>query len=584
MQRKIYFLGIFMMITGFGYSQFNLSSSEINYIQNQALYLVSYFEVELNTISDPTISSSTINDLIYNSHSGSGNNKIFDNPNVIIENDLNYNIIDKSSGNDIEDFTIEKYLTDFGLFLKKEPSDIISFSDLIVSPAVEKNDVFVNVYYKSKINAVDKESGVPYPTINRIAIVKAKKIGNKWKSFIVGVKFCESNLKILEDRIVKDYSTFSESIFPDHYELQFNDRNEKIYYDHTEIFYLDKLIHLQEGNIKIKNKKANYTFFDYTDSLKIINDDQQTIKLDKRTSVITVASIDKMALFDADKVNVVFDENKSATIFEDKTQTKYRGNLKTTLYSFPDENMILVHGGSYEMGSSEDKSLDNQPHTIVLNDFYIDKYEVTVTEFQKFIEETKYITDAERDGWSYIFNKKGELEKMDNINWKHDVNGVLRSTADFNHPVIHVTWNDAIAYANWIGKRLPTEAEWEYAARGGGYSNATEFSGSKKASDVGWYKNNADKLSHKVGQKIKNELNIYDMTGNAAEWCNDWYDENYYTSSPRENPQGPEAGENKVIRGGSWKDFDKECTVFNRQSSKNGKRSSRIGFRCVMDL
>lgn len=571
-----------MMITGLSYSQFNLSSSEINYIQNQALYLVSNFEVELNTIADPTVSKSTINELIYNSYSAS--NKIFESAGIIIENDLNNNIIDKSSGNDIEDFTIEKYLTDFGLFLKKEPSDIITFSNMIVSPVIEKNDVFVTVYYKSKINAVDKESGLPYPIVNRLAIVKAKKIGNNWKSHIIGIKFCEPNLKIFNDKIEKEYTAFTESVYPDHYELQFNDRNEKIYYDHTEIIYLDKLIHLQEGNIKIEDNEANYTFFDYPDSLKIINDDQQTIKLDKSSSVITVASIDKKALFDADKVNVVFDENKSATIFEDKTQTKYRGNLKTTLYSFPDENMILVHGGSYEMGSSEDESQDNQPHTITLNDFYIDQYEVTVAAFKKFIEDTKYITDAERDGWSYIFDKKGELEKMENINWKHDVNGVLRPTADFNHPVIHITWNDAEAYANWIGKRLPTEAEWEYASRGGGYSNATEFSGSKKASDVGWYKNNADKLSHKVGQKIKNELNIYDMTGNASEWCYDWYDENYYVSSPAENPQGAEEETIKVIRGGSWKDGDEDCTVYKRQSVKKGYRSAHIGFRCAMGV
>jgi len=106
------------MVTGLSYSQFDLSSSEIKTIQDQALSLVAYFEVELNTITDPTVSKSTINDLIYNSHSGS--NKIFENGDVIIENDLNPKIIDKSSGNEIEDFTIAKYFADFILFLKKD--------------------------------------------------------------------------------------------------------------------------------------------------------------------------------------------------------------------------------------------------------------------------------------------------------------------------------------------------------------------------------------------------------------------------------------------------------------------------------
>ena len=581
MLKKIYTLIVFILIAGLSYSQNKLTSSEITTIQDQAISLIEYFEVELNTITDPTLSRSTINDLKFNSYTGS--NRIFESSDVIIENDLNPNIIDKSSGNDIEDFTIEKYLTDFHFFLKKELSDIISFSDMIISPVIARNDIFVNVYYKSKINTVDEESKVSYRTVNRTAIVKAKKIGNNWRCFIVGIKFCEPNLKILNEKIEKEYSTFIESVYPDHFELQFNDRNEKIYYDHTEIFYFDKMIHLQEGEIKIENQNANYSIIDYPDSLKINQNDHLEIIVDKNTSVISCINSTKSTFIDSDKVNVVFNKDKSASISENKTQTKYRGNVKTTLYSFPDENMVLVHGGSYEMGSMDDEKQDNKIHTIVLNDFYIDKYEVTYNEFQKFIEETQYITDAERDGWSYIFNKKGEAEKKDNIHWKHNVNGELLAPSDYNHPVIHVTWNDAVAYANWAGKRLPTEAEWEYAARGGGFSNNFDYSGSKRASDVGWYKNNSDKLTHKASQKIKNELNIYDMTGNVAEWCHDWYDENYYVNSPGENPEGPESGENKVIRGGSWMDSDKECTVYNRQSAKNGYRSSRIGFRCVMD-
>ncbi len=307
------------------------------------------------------------------------------------------------------------------------------------------------------------------------------------------------------------------------------------------------------------------------------------INLNKNTSQISCINTTKSTYINSNDVNVVFNKDKSATIFENKTHTKYRGNLKITEYSFPDENMVLVHGGSFKMGSDEDEKTDNQIHTVEIADFYIDKYEVTYNEFQKFIDATKYVTDVERDGWSVIYNKKGEAEKVDKIYWKHNVNGELMTPAEYDNPVVHITWNDADAYAKWAGKRLPTEAEWEYAASGGGSSNNFEFSGSNKASDVGWYKNNSDKLIHKVGQKIKNELNIYDMTGNVAEWCQDWYDLNYYTISPEENPKGPESGDNKVIRGGSWLDDDQECAVFSRQSEKNGERSARIGFRCVMD-
>ncbi|MEZ5197661.1 MAG: SUMF1/EgtB/PvdO family nonheme iron enzyme [Bacteroidales bacterium] len=226
---------------------------------------------------------------------------------------------------------------------------------------------------------------------------------------------------------------------------------------------------------------------------------------------------------------------------------------------------------------------NNKPHQVKLSNFYIDKYEVTYADFKKFVEETGYITDAERDGWSYIFNKKGEMEKMENINWQFTASGVKPTLSDYNKPVVHVTWNDANAYADWIGKRLPTEAEWEYAARGAAFSQNLTFSGSKKASDVAWYKNNSDQSTHTVGQRLKNELNIYDMSGNVKEWCSDWYDENFYINSPEENPIGPGVGEKRVVRGGGWNDTDDRCAVSFRDAELPGYRGANVGFRCVVD-
>ncbi|OQX78743.1 MAG: hypothetical protein B6D61_04830 [Bacteroidetes bacterium 4484_249] len=580
MKKKIYILLTFFAISGSNFAQTNLSPAEIKIIQEQAVTLIENYEVVLNTIGDPTLSNSTINDLMYNSYSG--NNRIFEDSYAIIESDLNPKIINKNDGSEIEDYNIAKYFTDFNLFIKKDMNGVISFSKINVSPVIQKNNIYVNIFFKSEILSSHTESEDQFKKINRTAIIKAKKVNNSWRCFIIGIKFCEPNLKISDNKIEKEYSVFTETAYPDHFEFKFNDRVEKIYNNRTEVYYFDKMISLTDGEVKVENSNANYSFVDYQDSIRIKQGDHLKVVIDKNTNNISCINSIKSTFIDKYKVQVILEDEKSATIFNDKTLTKQRESVKTTYFSFPDDDMILVHGGSFQMGSQEDDSNDNKTHNVRVNNFYIDKHEVTYKQFKAFIDETGFITDAERDGWSYIFNKKGEKVKTDNINWRFNVNGVKPTLSEFDNPVVHVTWNDAVAYANWAGKRLPTEAEWEYAARGAGFGNNMDFSGSKKASDVGWYVKNSDKTTHKVEQKLKNEINIYDMTGNVSEWCYDWYDENYYINSPEENPQGPQVGENKVKRGGSWIDDDEKCKVFHRDSGANGYRSASTGFRCVM--
>lgn len=572
---KLLVAGCLMVVTAF--SQTRLSEAEIKTIQDQAKALVDYFEVELNTIADPTISKSTVTELITNSYTG--DNRIFDSPDVIIENDLNPKIIDKSAGNAIDDNPVSKYLDDFNLFMKKNVAGVATFSDEVVGPVVPQKDIYVNVYYKSSFNGVQAESGLPYKTVNRKALVKAKKIGNDWRSFIVGISFCEPNLTISGNKVEKEYTSFKEVLYPDHTELAFDNRTEKNYLDHTEIEYADHSITLKGDKIGIENPKQNYSYSDNLDTLKVSHGDHLDISIDKNQFGLIYANTTKTARIKQNYVEVKWDKDRSARVYNNKTETIYRGSVRTTEYSLPDVNMVLVHGGQFKMGSET----DNTAHEVKVDDFFIDKYEVTYRDFEKFVNATHYITDAERDGYSIIFDKKGEPVKTNNINWRYNVNGEKLTLAEYDNPVVHVTWNDAQAYADWAGKRLPTEAEWEFAARGGNESQHYEFSGSKRASDVGWYKNNSDKVLHKVGQKLKNEINLYDMTGNAAEWCYDWYDPNYYSASLSNNPKGPETGESKVVRGGSWLNEEEHCTVYYRGSEKNGYRSSTTGFRCVMD-
>jgi formylglycine-generating enzyme required for sulfatase activity len=211
--------------------------------------------------------------------------------------------------------------------------------------------------------------------------------------------------------------------------------------------------------------------------------------------------------------------------------------------------MVYLPGGTFVMGDNQGKAHELPSHEVSLTPYYMDVHEVTVNQYETFLLETGYEKPA---FW------QPELDRPDD-------------------PVIGITWFDASAYAAWIGKRLPTEAEWEYAARGGTLGKMYPW-----GDDPDTRKANFSSTGISPVKRFQsNEYGLYDMIGNVWEWCSDWYSENYYETTPRDNPKGPFTGTHKVLRGGTWYSNEEQVRITNRYYALPDIRSFHIGFRCV---
>ena len=287
-------------------------------------------------------------------------------------------------------------------------------------------------------------------------------------------------------------------------------------------------------------------------------------------------------------------------------------NRDTTLYGrweIPPTTSIekiFVQGGTFQMGNTDSEAYsDESPvHSVTVDSFYMAETEVTHEQFLEFLNDAGVSAAGQLNG-----NEVIDMDDSD-VAFSHD--GTEFSFAasgdadDIDCPVIEVTWYGAVEYSNWLseqdglskaysisgtsvtwnqsakGYRLPTEAEWEYAARGGAQSNGYKYAGSNDVDEVGWYSGNSGSKTHPVKGKKANELGLYDMSGNVWEWCWDWYDSDYYSSSPESNPTGPSSGSGRVLRGGSWLSGGGSLRSAHRFSDSSGYSSSYLGFRPVL--
>ncbi len=261
------------------------------------------------------------------------------------------------------------------------------------------------------------------------------------------------------------------------------------------------------------------------------------------------------------------------------------------------QKMVYVKGGCFKMGNplADTHSGMNTSHEVCLDDYYMGKHEVTVGAFRAFVNETGYKTEAEWQDGCDSWEGTGEKKKAE-FNW-HNTNFPQTE----NDPVVCVSWNDSYNYIQWFNQkndtafRLPTEAEWEYAARSRGKSNKFSWGNNTPSDNIADETANIELLNmtgndgytdgyaytSPVGYFTPNELGIHDMSGNVYEWAADWFEKDYYKTGPRHNPHGPAQGTTKVLRGGSWNPFPQLVKTTDRRHAVPGARGAWMGFRLV---
>ncbi|MDE0105327.1 MAG: formylglycine-generating enzyme family protein [Bryobacterales bacterium] len=283
-------------------------------------------------------------------------------------------------------------------------------------------------------------------------------------------------------------------------------------------------------------------------------------------------------------------------------------------------DMIRMDGGPFLMGTETDRGFpadgEGPVRRVHVDPFYLDVFPVTVESFREFVAATRHVTEAEQFGWSFVFHTQVPRDRYDSVaddtvaghewwckvsgaDWRHPEGPDSAVSERPDHPVTHISHSDALAYCDWAGKRLLTEAEWEFSARGGleqqtypwggelepgGRHLCNIWQGVFPRDDTG---EDGYRGPCPVDAFPPNGYGIYSMTGNAWEWCADWFDPGYHVTATRHNPVGPPNGTARVMRGGSFLCHASYCNRYRvaaRTSNTPDSSTSNLGFRCARDI
>ncbi|MDD3078593.1 MAG: SUMF1/EgtB/PvdO family nonheme iron enzyme [Paludibacter sp.] len=241
------------------------------------------------------------------------------------------------------------------------------------------------------------------------------------------------------------------------------------------------------------------------------------------------------------------------------------------------DDFIEIQSGSFSMGNTS-YSREQPVRTLAISTFYLSKKVITNSQYATFINE--YGNSTVKDG-KYAGQKMFVSDSWGIV----EENGQWKAASGYeNYPAIHITWYGANEFCKYYGGRLPTEAEWEYAAKGGKNQISYTYSGSNTATTVAWYYDNSSHINHAVGLKVANTTRLYDMSGNVYQWCSDWY--SLYSdlvNADNSNPRGPDSGIAKVMRGGYRSLGSADLHLTHRESMSPDESTNFVGFRMVKD-